>query len=307
MANEAAVRPSDANQITRRYLDSILVEERLIDSVPASLQWELFGETFETPIMTPAFSHLKKLAGRENGMVEYAEAAKNMGAVNWVGMIENEEFGQILATGAKTIRIIKPYADRDKVYDQIAYAENGGAIAVGMDIDHIFGNNGEYDVCMGEEMTGQTQADLAGYMKATKLPFIIKGVLSVQDARKCAELGVSGIVVSHHHGRLPYAIPPLMILPDIVKAVGGRMKIFVDCSIDTGADAYKALAMGADAVSVGRAMMPGLVADGAAGVEAQIRRMNEELRLMMGFTGCASLKDMDPSALWIDGRPFCAK
>jgi len=299
----ADYKASDANRITREYLDSILIEERLIGSTLPSLGIDLFGEHFDTPIMTPAFSHLHVFAKeRDDGMCEYARAAKAVGAVNWVGMGENEEFSRIIAANPRTIRIVKPYADRAKIVDQLKFAESVGALAVGIDTDHIFGSNGAYDVVFGEAMTSQSISDIAALVSATKLPFIIKGVLSVSDAVKCVEAGVSGIVVSHHHGRLPFAVPPLMVLPEIKKAVGDKLKIFVDCSIDTGADAFKALALGADAVSVGRALMQPLVRDGAAGVEAYIRGMNEELAYIMAFTGCPSPDRIPSDVLWIGGK-----
>ena len=93
-----------------------------------------------------------------------------------------------------------------------------------------------------------------------------------------------------------------MVLPEIKKAVGDSLKIFVDCRIDTGADAYKALALGADAVSVGRAMMQPLVKEGAEGVEKLLRQMKDELSMLMAFTGCKTLADIEPSALWINGK-----
>lgn len=298
-------RLSDANIITRNYLDSILVEERLVDSVLPSLEIEFFGETFASPIMTPAFSHLPAYHDRNlTGLEEYSIAARNLDIVNWCGMMENDMFEKLAATGARTIRIIKPYEDREKILDQMAFAERSGALAVGIDIDHIFGK-GQYDVVLGERMAPQTKENLQSFVKATGLPFVVKGVLSVTDAVKCAEAGVRGIVVSHHHGRMPYAVPPLMVLPEIADALKGYdVKIVVDCSIDTGADAYKALALGADAVSVGRAILPALEEKGIAGAEQYIKEMNDELSMMMSFTGFSGLKEMDASALWINGRRY---
>lgn len=287
-------------QNTREYLDSIWVEERLIDAVVPSIEMELFGETFSSPIMTPAFSHMKTFAPEQkDGMCEYSRAMKELNQVNWIGMGENDEFERVATTGARTIKIIKPYADRNKIFNQMEFAEKHGALAVGMDIDHIFGGDGNYDICMGEQMICQSSGDIAELAASTKLPFIVKGVLSVRDAAKCAENGVKAIVVSHHHGRMPYAVPPLMILPDIAAEVGKSMKIFVDCSIDTGADAFKALAMGADAVCVGRAMMPALKKDGCQGVIDYVTKMNDELRMMMAFTGFKNLKEIDDSVLWL--------
>ena len=298
-------RLSDANVITRNYLDSILVEERLVDSVLPSIKMEFLGEIFAGPIMTPAFSHLPVYLDRKlTGLEEYSIAAKNLDIVNWCGMMENDMFAKLAATGARTVRIIKPYEDRDKMLDQMEFAERSGALAVGIDIDHIFGM-GQYDVVMGERMAPQTKEDLKAYVKATGLPFVVKGVLSVRDAVKCAEAGAKGIVVSHHHGRMPYAVPPLMVLPEIAEALqGSGVKIIVDCSIDTGADAYKALALGADAVSVGRAILPSLQEKGTAGAEQYIKEMNDELSMMMSFTGFSNLKELDASALWINGRRY---
>ena len=289
-------------RFTREYLDSIYIEERLVGAKEPNLQMELFGETFASPIMTPAFSHLRTFASeRENALCEYSRAAAEMNQVNWVGMSTNEEFAEALATGARTIRIIKPYADKDQIYSRIEFAEKEGALAVGIDIDHVFGETGAYDVCFGNPMTCQTVSDLKGYVNSTKLPFVIKGVLSVQDAAACAEAGVRGIVVSHHHGRMPFAIPPVMILPEIVKELGERekrrVKVFVDCSMDSGVDAFKALALGADAVSAGRILMPGLVKEGCQGVKAKLKAMNEELAEIMAYTGTGSLAGMDGTVL----------
>ena len=154
-------KPANASAITRRYFDSILIEERLIDAVEASLETEILGRRFSTPIMMPAFSHLKHVSDKwENGMLEYVRAAKALGMLNWVGMMENDEIRDILSFGVPTVRIIKPYADRDKILGQMAYAEEHGAVALGMDIDHIFGNDGRYDIVFGEPMTRQTMADI---------------------------------------------------------------------------------------------------------------------------------------------------
>ena len=155
-----------------------------------------------------------------------------------------------------------------------------------------------YDICVGEEMAAQTQDMLASYISSSKLPFVVKGVLSVADALKCAEAGASAIIVSHHHGRVPYAVPPMMILPEIKKALAGRnVQIFVDCGIASGADVYKALALGADAAAVGRSMLPGLEKEGVSGVKNFIRNVTDELRFIMSSSGFANVPDINDSAL----------
>ena len=287
-------RISDANEITARYMDSLLIKERLIDSVVADTSVELFGEKFSSPVMTPAFSHLKEFNGRElTGLEEYSIAAKNLNILNFVGMMENDMFKRIIDTGAKTVRIVKPYADNEKVRDQMKFAEDLGAFGIGMDIDHIFGNDG-LDVVIGEQMAVQTSDMIRSYIESTKLPFIIKGVLSEEEAVKCADLGAKAIIVSHHHGRLPYAVPPMMVLPAIKKALEGRdVKIIVDCGIASGSDVYKCLALGADAAAVGRSMLPSLEEGGVEGVSKFIKDVNDELRFVMSCTGFSHVADID--------------
>ncbi len=292
-------RISDANVITQQYMDSILIEEKIIDSVVAKTEIEIFGETFSMPVMTPAFSHLGNYNGRElTGLEEYSLAAKNLNILNFCGMMENDMFKKIADTGAKTVRIVKPYDDNGKVRDQMQFAESVGAFGIGMDIDHIFGENG-VDVCVGEKMAVQTSDMLRSYVESTKLPFVVKGVLSVRDALTCAEIGAKAIIVSHHHGRMPYAVPPMLVLPEIKKALEGKdVKIIVDCGIESGADVYKALALGADAAAVGRSMMPGLEKEGVVGVEAFLNKVRNELRFIMSNTGFSKVSDVDDSALW---------
>lgn len=291
-------RISDANEITARYMDSILIKQRLIDSEVADTTVELFGETFSGPVLMPAFSHIKEYGGRElTGLEEYSIAAKNMNVLNFVGMMENDMYKRIADTGAKTVRIVKPYADNLKVRDQMKFAEDNGAVAIGMDIDHIFGNEG-LDVVVGELMTVQTSDMIRSYIESTKLPFVVKGVLSEEEAVKCADLGAKAIIVSHHHGRLPYAVPPLMVLPSIKKALEGRdVKIFVDCGISSGADVYKCMALGADAAAVGRSMLPSLEEGGIEGMEKFITKVNNELRYIMSCTGFKTTDQIDDSCI----------
>lgn len=291
-------RISDANEITARYMDSILITERLIDSVVADTSTVLFGEKFSSPVMTPAFSHLAQFKGREKtGLEEYSLAAKELNILNFVGMMENDMFEKIIATGAKTVRIVKPYADNGKVRDQMQFAEAKGAFGIGMDIDHIFGNDG-LDVVIGEKMAVQTSDMIGSYIAATKLPFFIKGVLSVEDAVKSAELGAKAIIVSHHHGRLPYAVPPMQILPKIKEALDGKdVKIIVDCGIASGADVYKCLALGADAAAVGRSMIPSLETEGVEGAGKFLKSVTDELRFVMSCTGFPQVSDIDDRCL----------
>ncbi len=287
--------PMNAKEMTRQYFDSLWLEQRLMDSVVPETEFWLYGKKFKTPIMTAALSHLGTFhPDAPNGMVDYAKGAELAGAVHWYGMGEEEEFAAVMATGASTIRIVKPYADETKIERQLRHAEELGALAVGMDIDHMFNLQGEPDICAGEEMSIKSSEDLRRYVEMTKLPFVVKGVLSVQDAVKCAEIGVKGIVVSHHGGRLSAAVPPLYVLPEIVKAVGNKMPVFVDCGICSGMDAYKAMALGATAVSVGIHLIPS-VKQGAEAVAKRMEDMTAELKGVMAYTGVKNVRQFDAS------------
>lgn len=293
-------RAEDANVYNRRYLDTIHIEMRVLDSIEPSLSTEIFGETFDSPIMMPAFSHLNKVGvDKKKPMLHYAFAAKELNMLNWVGMEPNDEFEEILEAGARTVRIIKPFMDHSIILEQIAFAEKHNAIAVGIDIDHVPGSNGKYDVVDGIPLGPVTTEDLKSYVNSTSLPFVAKGVLSVQDALKAKEARVKAIVISHHHGRIPFGIPPIQVLPRIKEALkGSGIFIFVDGSMESGYDVYKALALGADAVSVGRAILAPLLKEGKEGVVKKVKKMKEELSELMMYTGIEDTKSFDPSVLY---------
>jgi len=295
-ATEKKVNGGDTSRITREYFDSLLVELRHIDSVMPSTELTLYGETFKTPVMLAALSHLNRT--HPEGMVEAARGMVLAGGVMWAGMGEKEELEGIVGTGARTIKIIKPYASNDDVLDRIRHAESVGALAVGMDVDHQFGGKGHWGDVIGFPMAPKTLEEIRMFVGATKLPFVVKGVLSERDAYKCLEAGVRGIVVSHHHGMSDYAVPPLQILPKIAKLVNGRIPIFVDCNVERGMDVFKALALGATAVSVGRALMGPLGEGGAAGVQKAVDLMTDELKWTMAVTCSPDIRSIDPSVIW---------
>lgn len=295
-------RVDDSNLITRRYLDQILVEMRTIDSTMPDLTTKIFNKLFSTPLMMPAFSHLNKvLKDGRKPMNEYAEVAKELRMLNWVGMESDEDYADIVSCGVPTVRIIKPFEDHDLILKQIEFAQDHGARAVGIDIDHVPGKDGQYDAPDGMPLGPVTFDDLKQYVKFAKIPFVAKGVLSVQDAVKCRNAGCRAIVVSHHHGRMPYAVPPVAMLPAIRRVVNSsmlsNMKIFCDCHIDSGYDAYKALAMGADAVAPGRSILAPLLKAGKEGLKAKLLQMNNELKEMMLYTGIKNTHSFDSSVL----------
>ena len=288
-------RTVSSDVITRAYLDSLLVEMRHLDAVKPSTELKLYGKVFRTPVMTGALSHLDRI--RPNGMVDMAAGASQAGALDWSGMGSEEELDAMMATGATVIKIIKPYADRESILRKIRYAEERGALAVGIDIDHAFDRKNGYDVIGGVPMFPLSQQELADLVKSTSLPFVIKGVLSRQDARKCQDAGVQGMVISHHNGRLDSAVPPLMILPEILEETQGKVPLFVDCSLQTGLDVFKALALGATACSVGRPLLGQLIAKGAEGVREVVEEITRDLEYTMAMTCSENLRNIDRSVV----------
>lgn len=285
---------SKTDEITREYFNSMLITPRYLDSDLPDISIKMFDRSYKTPVMTAALSHLHNIC--ENGMVEFAKGAKAAGAMHFVGMGEDDELEQIIASGADTVKIIKPHMNDDEVFRKIEHAVKNGAIAVGMDIDHAISHDGQYDCVFGLPMRPKSTAQLSEYVKAAGVPFIVKGVLSSSDAEKSVEAGAAAILVSHHHGIMDCMVPPLMVLPEIVKAVDGKAKIIVDCGIENGMDVFKALALGADGVGIGRNLMEPLKA-GGEGVAHRIDEINHELMTVMARTGAKTIADIDPSVI----------
>jgi len=286
----------NSNTITRQYLDSLLIETRFINSDNPTLKYELFGETFSTPIMTAALSHLDHFmfSGASKAL---AKGAQEAGAVLWYGMAEEDEIEMLAATGARMIEIIKPYTDRELIYRKIEHAQKLGLLAVGIDIDHPFGEDGSPDDVDGYKMTTLTSRELKEICQTSKLPVIAKGVLSLRDAENCLSAGIAGLVLSHHNNRIEFAIPPLAILPEILERVNETIPVFVDDEIRSGMDAFKALALGAKGVCIGRPLMTAIKQDPEHGVRDYLEQATKQLKKAMAYTGCTSLDRMDPTVI----------
>ena len=143
-----------------------------------------------------------------------------------------------------------------------------------------------------------TWDNLSYLREHTSLPILVKGVLHPDDATLALSTGVDGIVVSNHGGRqVDGSVAALDALPDVVAAVAGRVPVLFDSGIRGGADAFKAIALGATAVCVGRPYVYGLTLAGQRGVEAVLGHLMAEFDLTMGLAGCASLAEITPDTL----------
>ncbi|KAI8544731.1 hypothetical protein RHMOL_Rhmol08G0318000 [Rhododendron molle] len=138
--------------------------------------------------------------------------------------------------------------------------------------------------------------DIEWLRSITSLPILIKGVLTAEDAIKAMEIGVAGIVVSNHGARqLDYSPASITVLEQVVRAVGGKIPVLIDGGVRRGTDIFKALALGAQAVLIGRPILYGLAAKGEYGVQRVIEMLKAELELTMALSGCPTLKDITRS------------
>ena len=285
-----------ANRSSREFFERFAFRFRLIGSAEASTEVTLFKRKFKTPILSAALSGMADVA--EKPLVKIASAVKDSGSMMWLGVVSLEQFKEVVETGAPTVRIVKPFRDTQAMIKELKEAEDGGAIAVGTDIDFFYGAKRGDKPAAPKTMGPKSVDELKMLAGVTRLPFILKGVLSAQDAEKALAAGAGGIVVSNHAGVIiDYAAHPLEVLPEIKKVIGDRMPIFVDSGFRRGSDVMKALALGADAVLVGWPLVMGLAANGQQGVAEMIDIMTAELQRIMTVTGCGQASKIDSGVL----------
>ena len=145
----------------------------------------------------------------------------------------------------------------------------------------------------------KTAEELREISQYSGKPFLIKGIMTVRGAKKALEAGASGIVVSNHGGRvLDHCPSTAEVLPEIADAVGDRMIILVDGGIRTGMDVFKALALGADGVLIGRPFVTMVYGGGAEGVRVYVEKLKAELADTMAMCGAHSLEEIDRSMIY---------
>jgi isopentenyl diphosphate isomerase/L-lactate dehydrogenase-like FMN-dependent dehydrogenase len=134
--------------------------------------------------------------------------------------------------------------------------------------------------------------------KSIKVPIVVKGIVTAEDAELCVKNGVDGLIVSNHGGRsMDYGPSTLEVLPEIVTAVNGKIPVLIDSGFRRGSDIFKALALGANAVALGRAARWGLGAYGAEGVQRLLEVLQAELVHTAAYAGRATLKAIDKTAV----------
>jgi len=187
------------------------------------------------------------------------------------------------------VKICKPIA-QDMIIKYFKKAEEAHAIAVGVDID------GVGSVAMNKNNISvfrKRPQEIRDLVHATKLPVIIKGIMTVEDAQIALNAGAAAIVVSNHGGRVLDHTPGTAdVLPEIVSAVQGKIKVIVDGGIRTGYDVLKMLALGAESVLIGRDLIRAAVGAGLEGVKLQMEYLMATLKKAMLMTGCKKLADI---------------
>ncbi len=230
------------------------------------------------------------------------EGSKAAGVIGCTGdgvppVITDSAFAAISAAGGHGIPFIKPWesAELDEKMER-AFATGCGL--VGMDIDAA----GLVTLRkMGRPVGPKTPKELAAIIdKAHKAGkrFIVKGIMTVEDARLAVEAGADCIVVSNHGGRvLEHAPGTAVVLPAIAAAVKGKTAIMVDGGVRTGADILKMLALGADFVGIGRPVVLAAIGGGSEGVAACFTQLKNELFQAMLLTGCADIASISADVL----------
>ena len=299
----------------------------LRDVTHRTTETELLGTKLSMPIaIAPTAFH--QLACEE-GEVATARAARDAGTLMTLSTLSTRTIEDVAAAaGGKLWFQLYVYRDREATRDLVARAEAAGARALVLTVDaQLFGGRerdarnrfqlppGLRMVNLSGGLTDFTEGDgsrLAAYVNslfdpslswpdldwlcaATRLPVLVKGVVRGDDSALALEHGAAGVIVSNHGGRqLDTAPAPISVLSEVVDAVGGRGAVLLDGGIRRGTDVAKAIALGADAVLIGRPVLWGLAHAGEDGVRAVLEMLRTEFDLAMGLCGACSPRELTP-------------
>lgn len=264
----------------------------------------LFGQKFDSPIqaapMTGTPYNMGGQITEEEFITNIIKGSLEAGTIGWSGdgadpTMYDSGLKAVKEANGMGIPIIKP-RDQEAIKERLKRAEAAGALAVGIDID---GAGLVTMALKGQPVGPKTKEELQEVIQMTELPFILKGIMTPEEAELAVEIGAKAIVVSNHGGRVLDHTPGVAdVLPEIAEVVKGKITIFADGAVRTGSDVLKLIALGADAVLVGRPLVVGAFGAGTAGVAGIITKMNDELKHTMLLTGCATIKDIDEKVLY---------
>lgn len=281
----------------------VLVENKEIDTSST-----LFGHTVSLPVFCAPVAGIKNNYGADMSEEEYnratVEGCLDAGTLAFTGDgidIENL-FGKplqaVLDHDGMGIPTIKPWIE-EGVRARVEKFRGQPVFALATDVDAaglVLLRKGDTPV------VNKSVEDLRRMKEMAGVPLIVKGVLSAEGARKCVAAGADAIVVSNHGGRvLDDALATIEVLPEIAAAVKGQITILIDGGFRTGLDVFKALALGADGVLIGRPLALAAIGGGREGVRLALAKIQDELRETMIMSGCAVLSDITPDHVRIVG------
>lgn len=281
-------------------LNSYKLNMRVIhDAKNPDTSIELFGKKMDIPAFAAPVSGTTLNMGGKFTEEEYISwvigGCLDSGIYPMVGdtavdsfLITNLE--QLKKFNGEGIVFIKPWSN-ENVIKKIKMAEEAGAFAVGMDIDAC----GLITLALhGKPVMPKTVEEIKEIVKCTKLPFILKGIMTPDEAELAVEAGVDAIVVSNHGGRVLDQTPGVAdVLPEIAERVKGKVTILADGGIRNGVDVLKMIGLGADAVLIGRPFVTASFGAQREGIKMYVEKLKEDLKSAMVLTGCKDIKSID--------------
>ncbi|MDK2856202.1 MAG: hypothetical protein PWQ86_1415 [Bacillota bacterium] len=270
------------------------------------LSVDIFGRRLALPVLGAAVAGTKVNFGGRLSEWEFAWAqVKGAAEAGTLALTGDGPLAEVYATGLAAIKevggagipIIKPRSLKE-IRARIAQAEEAGALAVGIDVDAAGLVNMRQ---AGQPVGPLTPAALKELCAATRLPLVVKGIMTPDEALLAYEAGAAGIVVSNHGGRaLDHTPGTAEVLPAIARAVKGKLLLLADGGVRSGVDVLKFLALGADAVLVGRPVVWAAFGGGVEGVAALYAKLAEELKVAMILTGCPGARGARPELIYQD-------
>ena len=295
---DTAIRNYDAWKKIRINLDTIS------ENVVPDTSMDFFGHTMKYPFFAGPVGAVKLHYGDKLDDVAYNDilvsACADAGIAAFTGDGTNPAVMEAACAAIKAkdgfgIPTVKPW-DVNTLKVKFDLVRSSGCFAVAMDIDAAglpFLQN------LQPPAGSKTVEELAQVISAAGKPFIVKGIMTVEAAKKALAAGASGIVVSNHGGRVLDQCPATAeVLYEIAQAVGGEMKIFVDGGIRTGTDIFKALCLGADGVLIARPYVTAVYGGAEEGVAVYTEKLGAELIDTMKMCGAKSIADLNESFLY---------
>ncbi|HHY04563.1 MAG TPA: alpha-hydroxy-acid oxidizing protein [Thermoanaerobacterales bacterium] len=280
-----------------KALENVKINLRTLhDAKAPDISFELFGKKLSMPIISAPITGATYNMGGALTEAEFIQAvisgSKDAGSIGMCGDGGNPVFYDsglqaINQEGGHGIAIIKP-RENHKVLEMAKRAESIGAMAVGTDVD---GAGLVTMALMGQPVGPKTCEELKQIISVSNIPFIIKGIMTPDEAEMACEVGADAIVVSNHGGRILDGTPGVaQVLPSIAQRVKGKITILADGGVRSGTDVLKYLALGADAVLVGRPIIVGAFGSGREGVKLVLETIANQLKQAMILTGCKNLQ-----------------